>query len=40
VKRPKSGTSVLNEQLVTEEDWYEVRARHLRIDTYDSNHNS
>jgi len=25
---------------LTEENWYEVHAGHLRIDIYDSNHNS
>jgi len=34
----KSGTPVLTERLVTEGNWFNARAGHLRIDIQDSNH--
>jgi len=40
VWRSKSCTPVLTERLVTEGNWYEAPAGHLRIDIHESNHNS
>jgi hypothetical protein len=36
----KSGTPVLTERLVTEENWYKAHSGHLRIDIHDTSQNS